>query len=129
MWDSAPQNGPIPITKYLLSIQGGQTDFGFQLDTPVNRYTYTDLAEKTDYQLSIVAYNEDGFASPNNWWTRFIATTATNGAPGDPGFLRVAPPPGSAMPDTDDNVSISWNTAGANGGTNVSGYQITWTPQ
>jgi hypothetical protein len=129
VWESAPANGGSRIEKYILYIQGGQTDFGYELATPVNHYTYTDLAEKTDYNLTIAAFNANGDASPGNWWTSFTATTAIDGAPGDPGFLRLAPPPSAPVPDTDDNVSIAWNTASTNGGTNISGYEITWTPQ
>jgi chitodextrinase len=129
VWESAPANGGSRIASYILSILGGDINAYYDLPTPVNEYTFTGLAEKSDYQLEIRALNASGQSSPANWWTRFTATTATDGAPGDPGFLRLAPPPSPPVPDTDDNVWIAWNTAAANGGTNVSGYEITWTPQ
>lgn len=129
VWESAPRNGGSRIDRYLLNILGGDINSYYDLPTPVNNYTFTGLAEKSDYILEIRAQNASGQPSPANWWTRFTATTAIDGAPGDPGFLRLAPPASPPPPDTDDNISIAWNTASTNGGTSISGYEVTWTPQ
>jgi chitodextrinase len=126
VWESAPTNGGSMIEKYLLSIFGPNNDFNYEVYTPANRFTYSDLADNTEYSLYISALNADGIQSPPfAWWTHFKATTAINGMPGDPTFLRVASPGG----DTDNSVSIMWNTANTNGGSDISGYQVTWTPQ
>lgn len=126
VWESAPRNGGTRIARYILNVKGGETDSNYVLPTPVNAYTITTgLEPKSDYTLGITAENEEGLNSPGNWWTYFTATTASDGAPGDPGFLRAAAPSG----DTDGNVSIAWNTASTNGGSDISAYEITWTPQ
>jgi hypothetical protein len=126
VWESAPTNGGSRIEKYLLGIGGPNIDLDYEVYTPANRFTYTDLADNTEYTLYISAWNADGLNSPPSaWWTTFKATTAINGMPGDPTFLRMAAPSG----DTDSNVSIAWNTGSTNGGSDISGYQVTWTPQ
>jgi len=126
VWESAPRNGGSRIARYILNVKGGESDSNYILPTPVNAYTITTgLDPKSDYTLGITAENEEGLNSPGNWWTYFTATTASDGEPGDPGFLRSASPPG----DTDDSIGIAWNTASTNGGTNISAYEVTWTPQ
>ena len=126
VWESAPRNGGSRIASYILNILGGDINTYYDLPTPVNDYTFTGLAPKTSYQLDIRALNAEGQTSPGNWWTRFTATTPPdNGAPGDPGFLRSTSPPG----DTDDSIGIAWNTASTNGGSDISAYEVTWTPQ
>jgi chitodextrinase len=125
VWESAPRNGGTRIASYILNVKGGEIDSNYQLPTPVNAYTITGLEPKSDYTLGITAENEEGLNSPGNWWTYFTAATAIDGEPGDPGFLRSASPPA----DTDDSIGITWNTASTNGGSDISAYEVTWTPQ
>lgn len=124
MWDSAFRNGGTPIASYTLSVTGPEYDNIFKVLVPQTSYTITGLAASTPYAINIKATNSADLDSPGQGPVLLISTDAEAG-PAQPGFIdRPASPP----PDVNSNVSVAWNTASTDGGTDISGYQVTWSP-
>lgn len=123
-WDSAFRNGGSPIASYTLHVTGIGYDSTETVDVPRTSYTISGLMASTQYVISITAMNENKLESPGQGAVITLMTDAADG-PGGPGFIdRGATPP----LDANSNISVVWNTADNDGGTDISGYQVTWSP-
>jgi len=123
-WDSAYKGNGSSISSYTLYVKGGlDFDENFKVFAPLTSYTVTGLTPATPYSVAVVARNETGLSSPES----IPITIFTDGevGPAQPSFInRGATPP----PNDNSDISVVWNTASTDGGTNISGYQVSWSP-
>jgi hypothetical protein len=98
---SAPPNEGSAITGYELEIGGGAT--GVQALGNTTSYTWTGLANGTNYQFRVVARNAAGISEPSPW----SAAEHPLREPGSPGT------PAAAQGDA--YLDLSWSPAATNG--------------
>jgi hypothetical protein len=123
-WDSAFRNGGAPISNYTLYVTGPEYDQTFTANVPQTSYTISGLTSSTPYSIRISATNSNKLESPGQAPAIALSTDAEAG-PAQPGFIDRA---GSPPPDVNSNIAVAWNTASTDGGTDISGYQVTWSP-
>jgi hypothetical protein len=122
-WDSAFRNGGPKIASYTLYVKGGEVDDNYKVLAPTTSYTVADLTPNTPYSVSIAATNSNELSSPIS--AEIMLVTDLEDGPAQPAFIdRAATPP----PNDNSNISVAWNTASTDGGTDISGYQVTWSP-
>jgi hypothetical protein len=124
VWNSAYVNGGADIDYYTLFVSGNEYDTTFKVFVPNTTFTIPDLTASTPYLINITATNKNGKTSPGEQ-KPIAALTAVAGGPGDPGFVEIVRS-GSPLPTTDSNIQIAWNTASKSGGSDISGYIVTW---
>lgn len=124
VWNSASQVPPATIDFYTLFVIGNKYDQTFS--TSATKFSISgDLQPDTEYAITIKATNTSNITSPGDG-EKLLVRTAALGGPGDPVPLNIlrsgTPPP------TDSNIAIEWNTANTDGGLDISGYMVSWTP-
>jgi len=118
MWDTAFQGTGPAVTNHVVKIDpevDGVSTFDVGTDTTL---TVSNLAPDTGYYFSVRAINSGGFASPYSTTIALSTNLATG--PGDIVGLRTIETVQS------DTIPIVWSTAGTDGGTDISGYIITF---
>jgi chitodextrinase len=122
-WDSAFRNGGAKIAFYNLYVRGPEIDDNYTILAPLTSYTVADLTPDTSYSVSIAATNSNELSSPIS--AAITLTTDLEDGPAQPAFIDRA---GTPPPNDNSNISVAWNTASTDGGTDISGYQVTWSP-
>lgn len=118
MWDTAFQGSGTAVTNYIVKIDpevDGVSTFDVGTDTTL---TVSNLLVDGDYLFSVRAINSIPVASPYSSTITLFTNFATG--PGDIVGLRTTETVQS------DTIPIVWSTAGADGGTDISGYVVTY---
>jgi len=123
-WDSAFRNGGAAIANYTIHVTGPEYDNTFTAAVPQTSYTVSGLTPSTLYEMNITAMNSNKLESPGQGPVLLLSTDAEMG-PAQPGFIDRA---GTPPPDANSNIAVAWNNAYTDGGTDISGYQVIWSP-
>lgn len=118
-WDSAYSVGS-RIASYTLYVTSTDYDSTLTVLGMGTTYTITNLSSGTPYDIKIAATNVNNKQSAPT--TPITLTTDLDVGPAQPAFIERSGTP------QNNEVTVVWNNASTDGGSDISGYQVTWSP-
>ena len=118
-WDPPADDGGATIDGYLLTWSPDAPPTPIEVQADARRYVPSGLNPGTEYTVSLVAFNDAG-SSDAATITFTIPVPATT--PSAPQTLTWEPS------DTGTSASLSWDPPADDGGANIDGYRLTWSP-
>ena len=116
-WQAPSENGGAEVTGYQVEWSPDGVDWSeLETNTPERSYEHSSLSVGAEYRYRVAAINTAGPSA----WAELTQATDPAVAPGAPERLSAAA--------TQTSITLSWQVPTENGGADVTGYQIEWSP-